>query len=130
MGAATALGVILLVLACYQIPRKSLSDGFVRLWYMGLVGASLFSAAVPPVVAFLMPARAVAGSCQTRPGSFSVQLPLELVLPRAGAGALWGALAFVALSLLATRLGSLGPRAGGFFHYRGCPWPRWSPKSR
>ncbi len=130
IAAVTTAGVVLLVAGCYQLPRNSLSARFVGRWYGWLAGAALFSALVPPAVAVLMPARALAGSCMTNPAAFSVYLPLDLVLPRAAAGALWGMAAFLAVSLVATRLLGRGPWAGGFFHYRGCPWPRWSPWGR
>jgi hypothetical protein len=56
-----------------------------------------------------------------------VDIPASLLMDRMFAGLVWGALAFLLLSLLATRVLGLSRLAGGFFHYRGCPWPRWNP---
>lgn len=123
----SVVGVALLVLACYQLPRRSLGPGFVRGWYACLGGAALYAAAVPPAVAALVPVRAMAATCAAHPLSFPVHLPMDALVPRMLAGAVWGVLAFTAASLVATRLAGQGPWAGGFFHYRGCPWPRWSP---
>jgi hypothetical protein len=126
---ASLIGTLVILLACYLIPRASLSPRFVKGWYASLAGAMLFCFAVPLVVGRLTPVTARAGSCTTRPAAFLVQLPFDLLFPRMVAGLLWGFIAFTVASLFFTRIlaRGAGPVAGGFFHYRGCPWPRWNP---
>lgn len=125
---ASAIGTLVIFLACYLLPRASLSARFVKGWYACLAGTMLFCFAAPYVVGMLTPVTARAGSCTTRPAAFLVpHLPFDLLFPRMVAGALWGLVAFTVLSLVVTRLMARGPVAGGFFHYRGCPWPRWNP---
>ena len=68
-----------------------------------------------------------AGSCTTRPAAYRVELPASLLTDRMFAGLLWGMLAFTLLSLVGTQLLGRSRLAGGFFHYRGCPVPRWNP---
>ena len=68
---------------------------------------------------------ALAGSCVTNPNPFPVTLPWSEILERGASGAVWSLLAFVVLSLLLTRTIGWLPQGGGFFHNRGCPWPRW-----
>jgi hypothetical protein len=124
---ASVAGTLLILLACYLVPRASLSARFVRGWYACLGITMAFCFVVPFVVGTLTPVTARAGSCTTRPAAFPVTIPFDLLFPRMVAGAVWGLLAFVLLSLVITRLLARGPMAGGFFHYRGCPWPRWNP---
>jgi hypothetical protein len=50
-----------------------------------------------------------------------------LALNRALAGVFWSAMAFALSSFLLTRAAGWHPAAGGFFHNRGCPWPRINP---
>jgi hypothetical protein len=125
----SAGGIVLIVLTCYLLPRASLSARFVRGWYACLVAAMLFCFAVPFVVGRFSPMTARAGSCTTRVAAFAVPLPFDLLFPRMLAGLLWGFLAFIVVSLFFTQFVArgAGPRAGGFFHYRGCPVPRWNP---
>jgi hypothetical protein len=82
---------------------------------------------VPLAVALLTDVHARAGSCSTRPAAFLVELPFALVLPRMVAGLVWGLLAFAIASVGATKLLGMWSGSGGFFHYRGCPLPRWNP---
>lgn len=118
---------LVIVLLCYLMPRASLSARFVKGWYACLAATAAFCFLVPYVVNALTPVTARSGSCTTRPAAFLVHLPFDLVFPRMLAGVVWGVLAFTLLSLLFTRVLARWPAAGGFFHYRGCPWPRWNP---
>jgi hypothetical protein len=127
IATASIIGTLVILLACYLVPRASLSARFVRGWYGCLVGTMAFCFLVPLVVGWLTPVTARLGSCTTRPSAFPVQLPFDLLFPRMLAGMVWGLLAFTLLSLVITRLLARWPAAGGFFHYRGCPWPRWNP---
>ncbi|MFL5386457.1 MAG: hypothetical protein ACJ8GN_28390 [Longimicrobiaceae bacterium] len=124
------IGTLVIVLACYLVPRASLSARFVKGWYACLVGTMLFCFAVPYVVGMLSPVTARAGSCTTRPAAYLIpHLPFDLLFPRMLAGALWGLVAYIVFSVFFTQIlaRGAGPVAGGFFHYRGCPWPRWNP---
>lgn len=127
MAAVSIALVVALLLGCYLLPRASLNRGFVLRWWgaWGLAGGLCFF--VPLAVGQLSSVHARAGSCSTRPAAFPVEIPFDLLLPRMLAGLVWGLLAFAVISLLATRLMGRWPGTGGFFHYRGCPWPRWNP---
>ncbi|HEY0152210.1 MAG TPA: hypothetical protein VGB92_09445 [Longimicrobium sp.] len=127
MAAVSIALVMALLLGCYLLPRASLNRGFVLRWWGALGLAGVLCLFVPLAVGQFSPVHARAGSCSTRPAAFPVEIPLDLLLPRMVAGLFWGALAFAAVSLLATRLLGRWPGTGGFFHYRGCPWPRWIP---
>jgi hypothetical protein len=127
-AATTALLVLVAVLACYLLDRRSLSRGFVRRWWMVLAAASLAGALVPFAMLYLaVPQHALVGTCETNPLPFAATFPLGLALNRALAGFFWSALAFGALSFLLTRAAGWHPASGGFFHNRGCPWPRINP---
>ncbi len=126
MALASAALVVALLLGCYLLPRASLNRGFVKRWWATLVLAGVLCLFVPLAVGYA-PVHARAGSCTTRPAGFPVELPFELLFPRMMTGFFWGILAFAALSLLATWLLGRWAGGGGFFHYRGCPWPRWYP---
>jgi hypothetical protein len=127
MAIASVVLVVLLLAGCYLLPRASLNRAFVLRWWGTAALSGLLCLFVPLAVGLYAPVHARAGSCSTRPAAFAVELPLDLLLPRMLAGMVWGALAFAALSLLATRLLGRWSGSGGFFHYRGCPWPRWIP---
>jgi hypothetical protein len=121
------LAVLLLVLGCYLLPRASLSPRFVRTWWLGLSGAALAGFLIPLALGLTTQVNVRAGSCSTRPAAYPVDVPLNLVTDRMFAGLVWGVLAFVVLSLVGTQLLGRSRLAGGFFHYRGCPVPRWNP---
>ena len=127
MAIISALAVLVLVLGCYLLPRTSLGPRFVRNWWFSLGGAALACFLIPLALGLTteMPVRA--GSCSTRPAAFLVDLPTGLLMDRMFAGLVWGVLAFLVLSLLGTQLLGRSRLAGGFFHYRGCPLPRWNP---
>ena len=130
MGALSAAGTVLAVLACYALPRASLGPRFVHRWYASLAIVMALCFLAPTAVAALV---RVGASCGEVGGSFyftSERIPYALVLPRMVAGLVWGLGAFTLASLLATRVVARGPFAGGFYHYRGCPWPRWRPLDR
>ncbi len=125
---ASIVATLVIVLLCYLLPRASLSARFVRMWYACLAGTALLCFAIPFVVGKLTTVHVRAGSCTTRMAAFPVpHLPFDLLFERMLAGLVWGVLAFVLLSVIFTRLLARGPVAGGFYHYRGCPWPRWNP---
>jgi hypothetical protein len=125
---ATALLVMAAVLACYLTDRRSLSRAFVRRWWVALAVASIIGALVPlAVLYFAVPQHALAGTCDTNPLPFAAPFPLDVALGRALAGFAWSALAFALLSFLLTRAAGWHPASGGFFHNRGCPWPRVNP---
>jgi hypothetical protein len=125
---ATGVLVLVAVLACYLLDRRSLSRAFVRRWYAVLSGTAVLGALVPLVMLYLVvPQHALAGTCSTNPLPFPETYPLDLALARALAGFAWASLAFVAVSFLLTRAAGWHPAAGGFFHNRGCPWPRINP---
>lgn len=124
----TGLLVLLAVLACYLLDRRSLSRAFVRRWWLVLAAASVIGALVPLAMLYLVvPQHALAGSCETNPLPFAAAYPLGLALNRALAGFLWSAAAFGVFSFLLTRAAGWHPASGGFFHNRGCPWPRMNP---
>lgn len=127
MAGVSIAVVVALLLGCYLIPRASLNRGFVVRWWVTLAVSGVLCLLVPLAVGMHSPVHARAGSCSTRPAAFPVDLPFDLLLPRMLAGLVWGLLAFAAASLLATWLLGRWSGAGGFFHYRGCPWPRWNP---
>lgn len=127
-AAVTALLVLLAVLACYLLYRRSLSRAFVQRWWIALAFASVLGALVPLVMLYAaVPQHALAGTCETNPLPFAATFPLGLALSRSLAGFLWSALAFGVFSALLTRVAGWHPASGGLFHNRGCPWPRINP---
>jgi hypothetical protein len=126
--AVTALLVLAAVLACYLLDRRSLSRSFVRRWWIVLAATSVIGALVPLAMLYLaVPQHALVNSCETNPLPFAATFPLGLALNRALAGLAWSAAAFIIVSFLLTRAAGWHPAAGGFFHNRGCPWPRINP---
>ena len=123
----SVLVVLALVLGCYLLPRASLGPRFVRGWWLGLAGAALAGFLIPLALGLTTQVNVRAGSCSTRPAAYPVDVPLGLLTDRMFAGIVWGMLAFVVLSLAGTQLLGRSRLAGGFFHYRGCPVPRWNP---
>jgi hypothetical protein len=121
------LAVLALVLGCYLLPRASLGPRFVRAWWLSLAGAALAGFLIPLALGLTAQVDVRAGSCSTRPAAYPVDVPLDLLTDRMFAGIVWGMLAFVVLSLLGTQLLGRSRLASGFFHYRGCPVPRWNP---
>ncbi|WP_420128167.1 hypothetical protein [Longimicrobium sp.] len=125
---ATGLLVLLAVLACYLLDRRSLSRAFVLRWWLVLAIASVVGALVPLVMLYVVvPQHALVRTCDTFPLAFSETYPVGLALSRALAGLVWSALAFGVFSFVLTRATGWHPASGGFFHNRGCPWPRINP---
>jgi hypothetical protein len=124
----TLVLVLLAVLACYLLDRRSLSRAFVRRWWLVLIGTSVLGALVPFVMLYLVVTQhALAGTCDTNPLPFAATYPIALALNRALAGLVWSALAYGLASFILTKLAGNHPASGGFFHNRGCPWPRINP---
>jgi len=130
MAVVSCVLVAALLLGCYLLPRASLNRGFVLRWWGAWGLAGVLCLFVPLAVGQFSPVHARAGSCSTRPAAFPVDLPFELLFPRMVAGFLWGLFAFALFSIIATRGLGRWPGMGGFFHYRGCPSPRWNPGQR
>jgi uncharacterized BrkB/YihY/UPF0761 family membrane protein len=125
---ATGVLVLLAVLACYLMDRRSLSRAFVRRWWVVMAATAGIGALVPLAMLYLVvPQHALAGSCETNPLPFAETFPLGLALTRALVGFVWSGLAFGIFSFLLTRTAGWHPASGGFFHNRGCPWPRVNP---
>lgn len=125
---SAAIAVLLAVLACYLLHRGSLNRRFVRRWWAAMLLAATVGALMPLVMLYLaVPQHALAGSCSTNPLPFAATYPIWLALNRSLAGFVWCMLAFGVLSFLLTRVAGWHPAAGGFFHNRGCPWPRVNP---
>ena len=119
--------VVLGVVACYQATQASLGPRFVKRWWTALGSSALLVLVSTWLLLITAPTRAMAESCSTNPSTFPIELPASLVLERAIAGLVWTALAFVILSLLLTALlGRIAGAKNGFFHNRGCPWPRFT----
>jgi hypothetical protein len=127
MAAVSIAVVVAVLLGCYLLPRASLNRGFVVRWWVSLAVSGAMCLLVPLPVGWFSQVHVRAGSCSTRPAAYLVDLPFDLLLPRMLAGLVWGLFAFAIASLLATWLLGRWSGAGGFFHYRGCPWPRWNP---
>lgn len=127
MAAASAAAVLLALLVCYLAAGGSLRRSFVLRWYGTLAGVIAACALLPLLIGKVIDVQSRGGSCTTRVATFAVDIPLDLLWQRMFAGALWGGIAFVLLSLVFTQLLGRTPAAGGFFHHRGCPWPRFNP---
>src|SRR5207253_1481357 len=124
----SAIIVVLGVIICYQMFRGSLGERFVKRWWIGLVVTGIVCLAAVWVALATYHTTALANSCTTNPTAFAIKLPTSIVINRALVGLVWGMLVFAILSLLATlTLGKIPHRANGFFHNRGCPWPRFQP---
>jgi hypothetical protein len=122
---ATLAAVVVWILVCYLWTRTTLGPRFVHRWWLFGVIAAASGFVAPLLVLHYWPTRALAGSCQTNPTPFLNPLPWSEILQRGLAGLLWAAIAYVLLSLVATRLVGWLPASGGFFHNRGCPAPRF-----
>jgi hypothetical protein len=119
--------VLAMVAACYLTSNASLNRGFVMKWHLFWLLSIFLGSVVPLVVLALSHPTALAGSCSTDPDAFAAALELGQIVPVMEIAALWSFVAFPLLSVIATTLAGRHPAAGGFFHYRGCPWPRWNP---
>jgi hypothetical protein len=125
---ASAIVVVVTVIVCYQLARGSLGGRFVRRWWISLVASGALCLGVVWGILATWPTVALANSCATNPDAFPVSLPGDVIWSRAFVGLVWGALAFIVASLIATFfLGRFAHAKNGFFHHRGCPWPRFQP---
>jgi hypothetical protein len=125
-GWVTAGLVVALVVVCYLANSTTVGPRFVRRWWMFGIATVFVAALAGGAVVALWPTHALASSCETLPTAFARHLPLNVVLNRAFAGLLWGAvLYFLVSALLAWTVGLVPSAGNGFFHNRGCPVPRW-----
>ena len=119
--------VVLSVVVCYQATQASLGPRFVKRWWITLGSSALVVGVSTWLLLITAGTRALVDSCETNPSAFPIPLPGSMVFERAVAGVLWAALAFLILSLLLTAiLGRVAGAKNGFFHNRGCPWPRFT----
>ena len=126
-GALWFAAVLLLVLTCYLTARASLNRGFVMKWYLHWTASIVLGALIPLAVLGLAHPTVLAGSCEGIDVAIATRLHFGQILPTMLAAAGWALAAFPLLSVILTRLAGWHPASGGFFHYRGCPWPRWNP---
>ena len=126
-GLATLAAALAVVLVCYLATRTTLGPRFVVRWYAFWGLAVALGLALPFAILRLWETRVYPGSCATNPTPFASPIPWSEVIERGAAGAVWAFAAFFVLSLLLTRTLGLLPLAGGLFHNRGCPVPRWRP---
>jgi hypothetical protein len=126
-GLLWSAAVLLLVLVCYLTARASLNRGFVVKWYLYWLATIVLAALIPLAVLSLAHPMALAGSCEGIDAPFATKLLFDQILPTMVSAAGWAAVAFPLLSLAGTQLAGRHPASRGFFHYQGCPWPRWNP---
>lgn len=126
-GIVWLVTVLALVLACYLTATASLNRGFVMKWYVYWGVAIVLGTLIPLVVLSLAPLHAAAETCATNSLPFAASLAFNQILPVMEGSALWALVAFPLVSWALTRAAGWHPASGGFFHYRGCPWPRWNP---
>jgi len=125
---ASFISVLVMLIVIYQFTRVSLGPRFVWRWWIGLFATALLCGAVTALILHAAPTTALAGSCETSPDAFSIRLPNDVILDRSLAGVVWGLLAFTLFSLVTTAtVGRVPASKNGFFHNRGCPWPRFVP---
>lgn len=122
--------VVLLVVWCYNGTRMTTGPGFSRRWLVFVPLGALGAALVAFVVLSSMPFYVVAGSCDTNPEAFAVSLPSKFVWMRVFAGAIWGFVVFVMMSIVLTKTLGRASWNNGFFQNRGTPLPRFMPTGR
>lgn len=128
LAITSVITVLLIVLFAYLGTYKTLGPRFVVRWYWALVVAAVVCAILPYAVLPVMPTYALAGTCPTDPTPFPLRLPESLIMHRAIAGFVWGALAYWLISVVLTlTVGRFASVKNGFFHNRGCPHPRLVP---
>ena len=127
-GAAWAICIALVVIACYNWTRLTMSPRFVMRWWLFVIVAAGTGAAVVATVLRFWPTTADANACQSDPRAFPAPLPGDFVWAQGFAGALYGVVLFAVLSVAFTwLLGRFAYEKNGFFHNRGCPIPRALP---
>lgn len=119
--------IVAVVLACYLTASASLNRSFVVKWWMYWAAAVFLGLLVPLVVLSVAPLKLVSGSCGAYRAGMPVHMSFTQIFPSMEIWAIWALAAFPLLSLLFTRIAGWHPASRGFFHYRGCPWPRWNP---
>lgn len=128
LGGLSVLAVLLVVTIIYMGTRTSLGPRFVGRWYKGAIAAAIICALLAYITLSFAPTHALADSCETNPTPFPLRLPGSLIIARTLAGLVWGALAYLLFSLILTlTAGKFASGKNGFFHNRGCPWPRFVP---
>jgi len=127
--ALESIGIVLTaVFLCYMIGRMSTSLGFSRRWSIVLTLTAITCFAAAWLQLSSAPTTALAGSCESNPTAFAAALPFAVVVQRSIAALVWALMAFPLTSWALTQtLGRVPSIWNGFFHFRGTPWPRFSP---
>jgi hypothetical protein len=125
--AAVSVFLVILVLSvCYLATRLSTGPRFDRRFLFSWVITTVLCGVIPFLVLTFAPTTAEAGTCQSNPSAFPATLPMGVIISRGMAGLVWGALAFLIFSVLATKIfGNFPSLKNGFYHNRGTPWPRF-----
>jgi len=124
----SVIAVLVIVMSIYLGTRRTLGPRFVFRWYKGIAAAAIVCALLALIALALAPTHALANSCETDPNPFLIRLPGAIITSRAVVGLAWGAIAYVVFSLvLVATAGRFPSVKNGFFHNRGCPWPRFIP---
>ena len=126
-GWVSLAAMVVLVVLCYNATSYTTGPWFERRWAKTIVVSAILAFLIPLVVLLLSKTRAAAGTCETDLSPFLSVLPLDFILLRASVGLLWGPIVFVIASLILTQTVGRAKWGGGFFHNRGCPWPRLFP---
>jgi hypothetical protein len=127
-GTAWLVCTAIVVIACYNWTRLTMSPRFVKRWWLFVGVAAVAGGAVVAAVLRLWPTKADANACQSDPRAFPAPLPADFVWAQGVAGFLYGILLFGLLSILFTwAFGRFAYVGNGFFHNRGCPIPRALP---
>ena len=120
--------VLLLVVLCYTTSGFTTGGAFIKRWWLFMGSSALLTSLATWVSLRAYETRAMAESCATNPTNFLIELPAGVIEQRTLAGAVWAICAFFLLSLLLTQvLGRIPAKGNGFFHNRGCPFPRILP---
>lgn len=123
--------VIIAVFLCYMIGRMSTGARFSLRWWIVLAITMLWTGGITWWQLSHAATTALAGSCESNPTAFPVALPFANIVQRSIVGLVWALLAFPIVSFVLTRvLGYFPTMWNGFFHFRGTPWPRFSPWSK
>lgn len=128
LALASVIAVLVIVLVTYLGTSKTLGPRFVFRWYWGGAVAAIGCAVLAYTLLSIMPTHAAAGTCPSNLNPFLLRLPASLIMTRAVAGFVWGLLAYVLFSVILTAtIGRFAAVRNGFFHNRGCPFPRFVP---
>ncbi len=128
------IAVAFLVVWCYSATKTTTGPQFSVRWLWTAVAASGLSAVVTFVILKAYPFtidQATCGNGAEVLGQVSRQaLPGDYFFPAIAVRFVWGIFAFVALSSALTATIGRRPWAGGFFHNRGVPFPKFLPFSK